>query len=129
MCAVLHPGVDGSSEVSLATDPTGAATPDGTRPGRHDVEVEPSGGAYVLSGSDESAVGGTPYVIDSKGQKYALIGPAVPDYIGYAGVEPPLVPSAWLTFFEAGVPLSTNTARRVPEVAPPPPDDEEAAES
>ena len=32
----------------------------------------------------------------------------MPDYIGYADVEPPLVPSTWLGFFERGVPLSTN---------------------
>ena len=118
LCGVLHPGAGEAPAVSLATNPTGSADPTGIGSGRHDVDVEPSAGAYVLSGSDEAAPGGTPYVIDTKGQKYALIGASVPEYIGYGAVSPPLVPSTWLEFFEVGVPLSTNSARRVPEDAP-----------
>ena len=121
LCGVLHPGVGSDPDVSLATSPTDAASPTEPAripPGRHAVDVEPSAGAYVLSGSDAAADGGSPYVIDTKGEKYAL-GPAVPEYIGYADVDPPLVPSTWLEFFEPGVPLTTNSARRVPEDAPP----------
>lgn len=118
ICGVLHPAVGDDPVVSLATDPTGAADPaDDVSPGRHAVDVEPSAGAYVLSGSAAAADGGTPYVIDAKGEKY-LLGPAVPEYIGYADVDPPLVPSTWLEFFSTGVPLSTNSARRMPEDAP-----------
>jgi hypothetical protein len=120
MCGVLHPAADGAAEISLATNPTGAADPAGVRAGRHEVDVEPSAGAFVLSGSGEPADEGSPYVIDTKGEKYALHGSLVPQYIGYGDVDPPLVPSAWLEFFETGVPLSTNAARRVPEDAPPP---------
>ncbi|WP_210651174.1 type VII secretion protein EccB [Nocardioides sp. SYSU D00065] len=127
LCAVLHPQAEAAPEVTLATNPVGAADPAEVGPGRHDVDVEPSTGAYVLSGSDEAADDGTPFVIDTKGEKYALIGPQVPDFIGYADVEPPLVPSSWLGFFSSGVPLSTNSARRVPEDAPPP--DSEASAS
>lgn len=119
MCAVLHPSTGDDADVSLATNPTGAADPADIGSGRHDVDVEPSAGAYVLSGSGEAADSGTAYVIDTKGEKYLLIGPQVPGYIGYADVDPPLVPSAWLEFFEPGVPLSTNAARRMPEDAPP----------
>ncbi len=119
LCAELHPSTGAAPTVSLATNPTGAADPSEVTAGRHEVEVEPSTGAYILSGSDDAAEGGSPYVIDTKGEKYALIGPQVPDFIGYADVEPPLVPSAWLQFFSSGVPLSTNSARRVPEDAPP----------
>jgi hypothetical protein len=124
MCAVLHPEPGSAPTVSLATNPTGTADPveAEVRPGRHAVDVEPSGGAYVLSGSDESTDSGTPYVIDTKGQKYALYGPEVPDYIGYSSVDPAVVPSSWLRFFEPGVVLSTNRARRVPDDAPPPED-------
>ena len=118
LCGVLHPGVGSDPAVTLATNPGGAADPVGISPGRHDVDVEPSAGAYVLAGSDAAAETGSPYVIDTKGEKYAL-GPQVPEYIGYADVDPPLVPSTWLEFFEPGVPLSTNSARRVPEDAPP----------
>jgi hypothetical protein len=121
LCGVLHPGAAGTDPaVSLATNATGAADPvDDVGSGRHEVDVEPSAGAYVLSGSDAAADGGTPYVIDTKGQKYEL-GPRVPEFIGYAEVAPPLVPSSWLEFFEPGVLLSTNSARRLPENAPPP---------
>ena len=122
ICGVLHPEAGADPAVSLATNPTGAADPvepDAIRRGRHAVDVEPSAGAYVLSGSNAAAEGGTPYVIDTKGAKYHLIGPEVPEYIGYADVDPPLVPSTWLEFFSPGVPLSTNSARRVPVDAPP----------
>lgn len=129
LCGVLHPGAGESPAVSLATNPTGSADPTGIGPGRHDVDVAPSAGAYVLSGSDEAAPGGTPYVIDTKGQKYALIGASVPEFIGYGAVSPPLVPSTWLEFFEVGVPLSTNSARRVPEDAPAADTEESEAES
>ena len=121
LCGVLHPAPGADARVSLATNPTGAADPGGVdpiSPGRHDVDVEPSAGAYVLAGSDEAADGGTPYVIDTKGEKYEL-GPNVPTYIGYEDVAPPLVPSTWLDFFDDGVSLTTNKARRVPEDAPP----------
>ena len=62
LCAVLHPATGADARFSLATNPTGAADPDRTivRPGRHEVDVEPSAGAYVLSGSDEAADAGTP---------------------------------------------------------------------
>ena len=123
LCAELHPVAGGDAEVSLATNPVGAADPGEVPAGRHDVDVEPSAGAYVQSGSDAAADVGTLFVIDTKGAKYALRGPGVPDYIGYADVDPPLVPSAWLTFLEPGVALSTNSARRVPEDAPPPESD------
>lgn len=128
LCGVLHPATGTDPAVSLATNPTGAADPAEVSRGRHEVDVAPSGGAYVLAGSDASAEGGTPYVIDTKGEKY-LIGPQVSDFIGYAEVEPPLVPSTWLEFFQPGVPLTTNSARRMPEDAAPPSDAEEDAGS
>lgn len=129
MCAVLHPSPDEQARVALAINPTGPASSADVPRGRHEVDVAPSGGAYVLSGSEDSVGEGSPYVIDTKGQKYALFGSVVPDYIGYGEVGPPVVPSTWLEFFERGVVLSTNAARRLPEDAAPPSDDEEAAES
>lgn len=122
LCAVLHPEARGDATFTLATNPTGAADPADVGPRRHEVEVEPSAGAYVLSGSGDAADFGEPFVVDTKGEKYALIGPEVPDYIGYGDVDPPLVPSTWMEFFAPGVPLSTNAARRVSEDAPPPED-------
>ncbi len=84
LCAVLHPEVGQEPEVTLATNPTGAADPSGIDRGSHEVDVDPSGGAYVLSGAGEGADDGTRYVIDTKGSKYALVGSAVPGYIGTA---------------------------------------------
>ena len=106
-------------ELQPGDQPTGAADPAEVGPGRHAVDVEPSAGAYVLSGSGDAADAGTRFVIDPKGEKYELVGSEVPDFLGYGDVEPPLVPSAWLEFFQPGVQLSTNSARRVPEDAPP----------
>ncbi len=117
LCAVLHPSEDEGARVTLADTPTGDATADGLERGEHDVEVEPAGGAYVLSGSDDAGTDGTPYVIDSAGYKYPLIGSEVPGYIGYGSVTPPVVPNSWMEFFEAKVALSVNLARRVPEDA------------
>jgi hypothetical protein len=118
MCAVLHPDSDGAARVALADDPTGDASAEGLAEGRHDVEVQPAGGAFVQSGADDAATDGTPYVIDSAGYKYELIGPEVPGYIGYGETKAPVVPSTWMDFFEDKVELSVNLARRVPEDAP-----------
>lgn len=118
MCAVLHPDVDGTVRVALADEPTGDASAEGLGAGRHDVEVQPAGGAYVQSGADDAATEGTPYVIDSAGYKYQLIGPEVPGYIGYGETSAPVVPSSWMDFFADKVELSVNLARRVPEDAP-----------
>lgn len=119
MCAVLHPASGGNTRITLADEPTGDASPEGLDVDGHDVEVQPAGGAYVQSGSDVDAEEGTSYVIDSAGYKYELIGAEVPTYIGYGSTTAPLVPSAWMDFFEDKVKLSTNSARRVPEDAPP----------
>jgi hypothetical protein len=119
MCAVLHPGTEGEpAEVRLAGTPGGEAAATGIGPQSHEVDVAPSGGAYVRSGADEAATDGTPYVIDTKAQKYALVGPDVALYIGYGDSAAPVVPNTWLEFFEEGTSLSVNAARRVPEDAP-----------
>jgi hypothetical protein len=119
MCAVLHPGEEGqAAEVRLAGTPRGEVAATGIGRNSHEVDVAPSGGAYVRSGADVAATDGTPYVIDTKAQKYALIGPDVALYIGYGDSAAPVVPNTWLEFFTEGVPLSVNAARRVPEDAP-----------
>lgn len=118
LCAVLHPDDDGPARVALADDARGDATAQGLAEGGHDVEVQPAGGAYVQSGADDAATEGTPYVIDSAGYKYELVGPEVPGYLGYASTDAPVVPSAWMDFFTDKVELSVNLARRVPEDAP-----------
>lgn len=130
MCAVLHPRAGESAQVMLGDRPEGDDSPSGLDPKTTDVVVEPAGGAYVRSGSDDENDQGSPYVIDSAGYMYPLIGAEVPGYIGYGDVDPPVVPNAWMNFFlDKGVSLSVNQARRVPEDAPPSesPEDESAA--
>lgn len=122
MCAVLHPNPGDRAQVALGVaSETSEASGEGLDPGRHDVQVQPSGGAYVLAGADEESESseGTPYVIDAAGYKYELVGPEVPGYIGYSGTTPPVVPNTWMDFFDDKVALSVNAARRVPEDAPP----------
>ncbi|WP_181312046.1 type VII secretion protein EccB [Nocardioides campestrisoli] len=119
MCAMLDVE-DGVSHTVVATNPgsSASATQEPVAAGSHQVVVEPAGGAYVLAGGSNAGRSGSPYVVDAKGAKYALLGPAVPDYIGYGEVEAPVVPDAWLAFFPDGVPLSVNAARGLPEDAP-----------
>jgi Type VII secretion system ESX-1, transport TM domain B len=118
LCAVLHPGEEGeAAEVRLAGTPGGDVAATGIGRNSHEVRVAPSGGAYVRSGSAEAAPDGTPYVIDTKAQKYAL-GPDVALSIGYGDSAAPVVPNAWLEFFDEKVSLTINAARRVPEDAP-----------
>lgn len=122
MCGVLTGDGEGGTHVTLGTEPTEDASAEEVGAGAHVVEVDPAGGAYVLSGGDGVTTGGSgdgsPFVIDAKGAKYALIGPLVADYIGYGGFDAPVVPDAWLEFFDEGVDLSVNRARRVAENAP-----------
>ena len=94
---------------------------------RHDVDVEPAGGAYVLSGGDDAAPDGTPYVIDAKGAKYS----SRPRRRRLHRLRQ-LQRRRWCRHL-AGVlrgqacELSVNAARRVPEDAPAA--DDSAAES
>ncbi len=119
LCAVLHPGGEGeAAEVRLAGTPRGEVAATGIGPQSHEVDVAPSGGAYVRSGADEAATDGTPYVIDTKAQKYQLVGPDVALFIGYGDSAAPVVPNTWLELLEEGRSLSVNSARRVPEDAP-----------
>lgn len=122
MCGVLTGDEEGGTYVALGADPLEDASAEDIGAGAHDVDVDPSGGAYVLSGGDGVTTGGSgdgsPVVVDAKGARYALIGPLVADYIGYGGFAAPVVPDAWLEFFDEGVDLSVNRARRVAENAP-----------
>ncbi len=121
MCGVLVGDGEGGTSVALGVEPAEEASAAELGAATHDVDVDPSGGAYVLSGGDGVTTGGqgegSPYVIDAKGAKYSLFGPSVADFIGYGGFDPPVVPDAWLEFFDPGVELSVNGARRLPENA------------
>ena len=119
LCAVLHPGAGEATRPS-AWRPTRPARPTrpGSRPGATTSTSSPAPAPTSCPAPTSATDAGTPYVIDTKGEKYELIGPEVPDFIGYGEVDPPLVPSTWMEFFEPGVPLSTNSARRLPDGRP-----------
>ena len=63
-------------------------------------------GAYVLSGGWDDEVRGTPYVIDAKGTGYPLVGDSVAERLGYAAIDAPVVPRAWVELLDEGVALS-----------------------
>ncbi len=100
--------------VQLAQDPEGEAVATGTR--GESVSVDAGAGAYVVSGGWGDTSGDSPFVMDSKGVAYPLIGPTAADLLGYAGFEAPLVPDAWIELFDDGVQLSQNAALCEPRV-------------
>jgi type VII secretion protein EccB len=116
-CAVLRADPDGAPVVRLGTDPTPEASAVARAVGPADVEisVDAGRGAYALSGSWDGREIGTPYLVDAKGVAYALVGREVAERLGYAGVDPPVVPDSWVKLFDDGVPLSVDAALCPPE--------------
>ena len=121
LCGVLHPAPGADARVSLATNPTGAADP----AGRRDVRVATTStssrapGPTSCPAPTRPPTPARPTSSTPRARSTSWSARRCPTYIGYGDVDPPLVPSTWLEFFEPGVPLSTNNARRVPEDAPP----------
>ena len=72
--------------------------------------VDEGAGAYVLSGGWDQSVGGEPYLIDPKGQRYPLVGPDTAERLGYGDYAVPNVPDSWVELFRKGVALSENQA-------------------
>jgi hypothetical protein len=81
--------------------------------------VQAGRGAYVVSADRESGAGGSAFVIDSNGKSYSLLGPESAELLGYAGVEPRVIPDSWLELFDEGVSLSRDAA-----LCPPTPDEQ-----
>jgi len=100
--------------VELVQDPQDDAAAAASEGRGESVTVDAGGGAYVLSGGWGSVTGGTPFVVDSKGLAYPLVGPGVGDRLGYADFEPPVVPDSWVELFSPGVQLSPNGALCAP---------------
>jgi type VII secretion protein EccB len=130
-CALLLPQEGELPRVRLADGPGSEASAEEVERGNRDVTVEAGQGAYVLSGGWDSADVGEPFVVDSKGFSYALLGSDAVENLGYAGYDAPVVPESWLELFEPGVALSVNAALCPPSRpdAPAPADEtEEPAE-
>ena len=79
-----------------------------------DQVVDPGRGAYVLSGSWADSGDGSPFVIDSKGKAYPLVGQGVAELLGYGDHPAPVVPDTWLDLFGCGVNLSEDAALSPP---------------
>ncbi|NYD43658.1 type VII secretion protein EccB [Nocardioides panaciterrulae] len=108
-CAVLHSSPDAAPRVTLATDPTGDASPDAAGRADRTVSVASGRGAYVLSG-DWTGTDGSPFVVDAKGYAYPLEGSEAAARLGYAGHAPAVVPDSWVELLKAGTPLSVAAA-------------------
>jgi type VII secretion protein EccB len=91
--------------------------------GDKDQVVAPGRGAYVLSGDWTDRSSGLPFVIDSKGKVYPLVGQGTADLLGYGDHPVPVVPDTWLDLFECGVNLSQDAA-----LSPPSEDDRQCGE-
>ena len=114
-CARLQPEPGESPVVELGTDPTDEASSTAVDAGERSVAVDPGRGAYVLSGDWSDRSGGSPYLIDAKGNANAMVGLGAADLLGYAGYDAPVVPDAWIELFDEGVPLSQDAALCPPD--------------
>ena len=100
LCGVLHPGVRRRPRGQPGHQPDRCR-----RPGRGHGPVATRSTSSPAPGPT-SCPGPTPRptavrpTSSTPRARSTPCGPQVPDYIGYADVEPPLVPSTWLGFFE-----------------------------
>ncbi|MCD4532771.1 type VII secretion protein EccB [Nocardioides sp. cx-169] len=109
-CAQLLPLEGEKPRVLLADGPGSDASAEDVERKNREVTVEAGQGAYVLSGGWDSADVGEPFVVDSKGFSYALLGTDAVENLGYAGYDAPVVPESWMELFGSGVALSVNAA-------------------
>jgi type VII secretion protein EccB len=79
-----------------------------------DPVVDSGRGAYVLSGDWSDRSSGQPFVLDSKGQAYPLVGPDVAGQLGYGDHPVVVVPDTWVKLFGCGVNLSVDAALSPP---------------
>lgn len=109
---VTEPGR--ASVVELVEEPEGEAAAAGLA--GESVAVDAGAGAYVVSGGWGDLTGNSPFVMDAKGVAYPLLGPTAAERLGFAGVDPPVVPDPWVELFDAGVQLSQNAALCEPRI-------------
>lgn len=113
-CAQLT-AEQGEAPVAQLVSPGESVTARALEPGEKDAVVEPGRGAYVLSGGWSGAASGAlPFLVDSKGRANPLVGSGAAAQLGYAEVEVPVVPDAWVELFACGVNLSEEAALQPP---------------
>ena len=109
-CAQLDVTPGEPPRVQVVADPTGDASAEDVAADTTSVRVDAGRGAFVLSGDWADSASGSPFLMDAKGQSYQLVGPGAAGLLGYAAVDPPVVPDTWVELFRAGVPLSQDAA-------------------
>jgi hypothetical protein len=109
-CAELVTGPGRVPVAALGVHPTAEASSAGVPDRQRAVAVDPSGGAYVLSGGWADTADGSPYLVDGNGVSYPLVGPDAADNLGFGGFSAPVVPDSWVKLFDRGVNLSVADA-------------------
>lgn len=113
-CGTLITDSELKPRAVLGQNPVDSASSAGIPADEVSVLVQPGSGAYVMSGDWDTTIG-TPYLIDSRGRANPLEGPETPGLLGYAGVDPPVVPDPWVELFAPGAPLSRELALCPPD--------------
>jgi type VII secretion protein EccB len=121
-CAQLTAAAGKAPRVQL-TSPGDTTAVGDVEVGKDDQVVDAGRGAYVLSGDWTDRDSGLPFVIDSKGQAYPLVGQGTADLLGYGDHPVSVVPDSWLDLFGCGVNLSQDAA-----LSPPSEDDQTCSE-
>jgi type VII secretion protein EccB len=109
-CAQLVPERGEKPRVVLAASPGEDASATEVDARQHDVTVQEGRGAYVLSGGWDSSDVGEPFLVDSKGASYALLGTDAVENLGFGSYDAPVVPRSWMQLFDPGAALSVNAA-------------------
>ena len=115
LCSLLQaaPGVAPSVVLGRAVS-GGAASAELVEPGRRSASVDAGAGAFVRSGGWSDLQAPTRVLVDDRAIAYGVAGEVEAANLGYAGVQPQVVPDSWLELFNPGVLLSLDAARCPP---------------
>lgn len=109
-CGMLMAESGETPRVLLAQSPNGEASPTETGAGERQAVVEAGRGAYVLSASWSADASGDPFLVDTNGIRYPLVGAGAAQALGYGDVDPVVVPDTWVELFTPGTELSRDRA-------------------
>jgi type VII secretion protein EccB len=83
--------------------------------GRRQVVVDSGRGAFVESGDWDRVSSDSRFLVDASGRAYPLEGIDTPALLGYADIDPPVVPDSWVALLDRGVVLSQEAALCPPD--------------
>ncbi len=109
-CAELDAAAGAAPIASLGVRPTSEASSLDVPLQQRAVSVTAGGGAYVLSGGWRDGDDGSPFLVDSNGVSYPLVGPDAAENLGFEGYAAPVVPDSWVKLLDPGVNLSVADA-------------------